>query len=477
MGLQPASAQGQQQELIIAFVAMILAVVGILLFVQERLIYYLIGFLSFAAVAWCQFSTRRWVFLAFMSMPLSPSVPLYRIKYMVSAELSDFVVIITIFVFVLNFVLGQVKRKYWDAYLTLPIFLFLLAQIISSFTSFYVHYDKFLIFNALAHLVKWGIYVMLYLVIYKSFYEEQDFINLLRVIIVAFSIGGMVAFVRYATSPVYVGPWINRAGGVFEGVNSFGVMLALILVFVFNLILAGQTKRLMPKYALFTMWGLMFISMIATFSRTAWVGFFGSLVALTFIRGHRYTAVLFIGASLGMFLLFGKPAEKRVENTFEEQAWSTLPVDIGGRENIWRTAMQNIAEYPLTGVGYSNFSQYVMGTTPHNQYIAILGETGLLGIITLIFFIYRLLRANIFLIRNQSDPFFHACAIGSLNVIIVMLVVSFTAEYLAIGVGMALMMTFYACSRVTFQMTREREILERASERQATLGYKYLTAR
>jgi len=476
MKLQNASHQHQQQEIIVAFVCMVLGVLGILLFIQERLIYYLIGFLSFAAIAWCQFQPRRWVYLAFISMPLSPSVPLYRIKYMVTAELSDFVAMAAIMVFFLNFVLGNVKRRGWDSYVMIPLFLFFLSELVSSFTAFYVHYDKFLVANALGHLVKWSLYVMLYVTIYKTFNEKSELVNLIRVIGFAFLAGGAVVVYNYATHQHFVGPSqaLYRAAGWFEGVNSFGVVLSLIIIFLYNLYLSGQYAAVLPRYLFLGLWVGILLAVIATLSRTAWAALGGTLVILSFIRGRRYMAVLFIMGSLIVFLLFGKPVEKRVESTFEDQSWSTLPVDIGGRERIWRTSMQHIAEYPLTGVGYSNFGQYVLGTTPHNQYIAILGESGMLGILAFAFFIYRFSRANLYLYRRQKDPFFKACASGSMNVWIVMLFVSGTGEYFIVGVFVALMMAFYACPRVAYQMEMEKNQREMDAKFKAPLSYKLM---
>ena len=477
MGLLPANSQRQQQELIVAFVTMVLGVIGILLFVQERLIYYLIGFLSFAAIAWCQFNVKRWIYLSFISMPLSPAIPLYKIHYWVTAELSDFVVMVAIFVFLLNLVLGQVKRKGWDNYVMIPLFLFFLSEVVSAFTSFYVHYDTYLILNALGHLVKWALYIMLYVTIFKTFNEKSELINLIRVIVFAFAIGGFVVVYNYSTHQHFIGPAIYRATGWFEGVNAFGTVLAIILIFLYNLYLSGYYQVVLPRYLFFPVCVSLLVAVIATLSRTAWVALFGTLVVLSFIRGRRYMAILFIMATAIIFLLFGKPVEKRVENTFEEHPWSTLPVDIGGRENIWRTSMKNIADYPLTGVGYSNFSQYVLGCTPHNQYISILGESGLLGIITFVFFAYRFSRANLYLYRRQSDPFFKACASGSMNVWIVILVVSVVMEYLAIGSGVALMMTFYACPRIVYQLEKEKNLREMAWKFYAPLSYKYQTSR
>jgi len=479
MGLRPANSQRQQQELIVAFVTMVLGVVGILLFVQERLIYYLIGFLSFAAIAWCQFNTKRWAYLAFISMPLSPSVPLYKINYTVSAELSDFVVMAAILVFFLNFVLGNVKRKGWDSYVLVPISIFYLSEVVSSFTSFYVHYDKYLVANALGHLIKWALYILLYVVIFKTFVEESELINMIRVIAFAFAIGGIVVIYNYSTHSHFIGggSQIYRATGWFEGVNSFGVMLAIIMIFLYNLYISGQYKAVLPRYLFLLLWIGMLMAVISTLSRTAWAALGGTLVVLSFIKGRRYLAVLFIMGTLFMLQLFGKPVERRIENTFEDQPWSTLPVDIGGREKIWRTSMKLIAGYPLTGVGCSNFSQYSLGTTPHNQYIAILGESGVLGIITFGFFIYRFSRANLYLYRRQTDPFFKACASGSLNVWIVMLIVSITGEYFAIGVGMALTLFFYACPRIAYQLEKEKDMREMAAKFRAPLGYKYLTTR
>lgn len=477
MSLQPASARGSQQELIVALIAMILGLASILLFAQERLVYYLSGFLGLVAIGYCQFNTKRWIYLSFLSMPISPSIPIFTLRHVVTAELSDFVVMITVFIFFLNYVLGHSKKKGFDPFIAIPLFIFLVVNVLIIFLAYYRHFQIGLIYSSLGHLLKWSGYVLLYLAIFKTFDQEKDFINLLKLIIFVFAAGSLVTIYRYLTHSAMEGGRTYRAGGWFEGINSLGVVLAMIMVFSFNLFISGKSKKVFPNYLFYILWCTMLVALLSTLSRTAWVSMGGGIVILSFVRGRRYLGVLFIVATALVFLAMGQPIERRIEMTFTEQPWSTLPIDLGGREGIQKVALNRILKSPLVGVGFSNFSQFLMGTTPHNQYLSVLGESGVFGFAAFLFLIYRLLRANIFLMKNHPYPFFRECGIGSFCVFLILFVTSFTGEYFTSTCGIALYMAFFACSRVTYQMALEKSVSVQDLKYSGLVNYKYQITR
>ncbi len=440
----------RRQEIILYLVLLSAAISVSVLFAQEKLLSFLIGIIILAVVAWCRLNIKRWVYLVFVFMPISPVVNVVQLRMPVSSELDDFVVLIAILVFLLNFIVQpKILKRKTDSYLFLPLSLYVMACALSSVLGFYFHRDPMLVANALGHLFKWSSYVFIYFIVFQVFDQEKDMKKLLKVILVSFSIGAVITVYNYLkfsgqTSGLY------RAAGLTEGLNVYAVVLAVILTFFYSLILSGKSKELFPRWMMLAFWSIILIALITTFSRTSWLALWACLIAISIFRKRRYVAVALITVAALNFLILRGPVEERIKGTFEQQSWSSLPVDLGGRELIWQKAIIRIGHNYFIGVGYSNFGQVLMGTTAHNQYLGILGESGLLGLAAFILFAYRLVKAQIYLARNHPLPFYRECARGILPGLIAMLVVSVAGEYFYSSTGILVLLSLYSASRVTF---------------------------
>jgi len=461
----------QQSQSILIFFVLLVASISFFLFTQKKLIYVLIGIALVAGVAWCQFNLRRWIYLILIFMPLSPNITLYRIHAEVSAELNDFIVLTAVLVYSLNKWLAPVKRKKTDYYLFIPMVLYIMTCILSSLLGFYRHYQFVLVINSFAHLFKGIIYVSLYFIIFNVFQEEKELKTLLRIFILSFSLGAIITVYKYL---VFSGGIIKiyRVGVISqEGINAYGVTLALVLIFFYNLLLQGKAKELFPHWLFISLWSLILLAMIATFSRTAWASLWGGIIFLTFIRKRKYIGIVLILVATLNFLLLRKPVEKRIKMTLNKAYESPIPIDLGGREFIWVKALKRIGIKNILGVGSHNFQQTLMGTTPHNQYITVLGENGFLGLFAFFFLLYRIFKAHIYLSKYHPLPFFRECAIGSLTAFIVLSLASFGGEFLYMP-SMSLILILYAPSRITYQKEYEKFLQKRFPTFNALLGYK-----
>jgi len=462
----------KKQELVLAFFLLLITTLLFVLFAQEKLLYYLIGMVVLVVVAWAQLNIRRWIYLVFIFMPLSPNVNVIQLKLKVSTELDDFVVWFTIIVFLLNTIVQPKMRRKNDFYLLVPLGLYLMACAFNSILAFYFHQRLILVASALGHLFKWASYVFIYFIILRVFSQERDFKNLLKVILVAFGLGAIVTVYRY--HQYSGGAGLYRAGGLMEGLNSYAMILAILLTFYFNLILLGKSKELFPTWLVLTLWIIILIALVTTFSRGAWFTLWGCLIAISFLRRRRYIAVILVAIAMLNFLFLRGPVERRIRNTFVKQPGSSLPVDLGGRDIIWKSAIRRIGfKYILVGIGYSNFGQVLMGTTAHNQYLAILGESGLFGLAAFVFFLFRLTKTQIYLARHHPLPFFRECALGNLTGIIALILASFAGEFFYFPAGMAVFLAFYATSRATFQMANEKLLPKQPLLITSPIAYQY----
>jgi O-antigen ligase len=108
-------------------------------------------------------------------------------------------------------------------------------------------------------------------------------------------------------------------------------------------------------------------------------------------------------------LLLGSSAQVRSRvgqavREFETADQSAKPTSLGYRAVFWPTTLRMVRDHPIFGVGtggfedgYRPYGRNVAGwqggetADPHNQFLKILGEQGLIGLAAFLFFIYRAL--------------------------------------------------------------------------------------
>jgi len=110
---------------------------------------------------------------------------------------------------------------------------------------------------------------------------------------------------------------------------------------------------------------------------------------------------------VGAILASSEHARTRVDQAFREIAsvdQVSEGTSLGQRVVMWRNTVRLIRDHPVLGVGTGGFREgyrpYVQGMTgwqgfessdPHNQFLKIQGEQGILGLAALLFFIFRAL--------------------------------------------------------------------------------------
>ncbi len=449
-------------ELIVGVGFFIFSLLLFFLINREKLIYILIAILAVLVLAWAQFDVKRWVYLSFLFIPLSPSLPLYKVKLPVSIEFSDIIVWLTILAFIFNYALGRFREKEWDVYLMIPFGIFFFVSAVFSLLSYYRHYQIFLILNGFGHLFKWISYFALYFIIHKTFTKAKDIISLLRFILLAFFLGSLIAIIRYfsLTKGALV---LYRVGGLFEGINSYAVVLAILLIFYYNLILQGQAQRIFPLPLVVIFLSFILFSLVLTFSRTGWITLWLFVIFLTFFRGRRTLGIGLIFLSALTFYLMRNPVQRRIEMTIENPASEEIPVDLGERDKIWKTTLKKIRRHPFSGVGFLNFSQSVLATTPHNQYLALIAELSIFGFFAFIYLIYRLLRAIYFLYRVQPAGFFKDISFGAGLVLLALIFASFAGEFFYSSPILAVFLGLFASARVGYDIVNEMVLTQKRS--------------
>lgn len=130
------------------------------------------------------------------------------------------------------------------------------------------------------------------------------------------------------------------------------------------------------------------VGLAVTSSRNAWVGL---LAGLPFLAGTRKQALVMGAAVLAMVIVVAavSPAVRSRLSSFETVS-DDPRTSTGARMFLWKDAVAQFTERPVTGWGPGTFHQNVIARHPevkllstkhaHNSYLQALAETGVLGL-------------------------------------------------------------------------------------------------
>ncbi len=226
-----------------------------------------------------------------------------------------------------------------------------------------------------------------------------------------FCLGSALGLVGLVVEAAGTG-WQQRAGGGVGQVNDAGAYYATATAFALGLLLAGSCqvrRRLLLLVATLALTA----GIILPASRGAYVGFLAGLL-LTAVRAG-IIWVLVLALAVGAFLLWAPDyARQRVEST--EQAATggsnrsdALDREAGGRIQFWRASLDVIAENPIVGVGYGRLPGEIrerigQERPAHNLFLQTAAETGIPGLLLLLWLFVAGLRGASALLRVPGFP-------------------------------------------------------------------------
>jgi putative inorganic carbon (HCO3(-)) transporter len=274
-------------------------------------------------------------------------------------------------------------------------------------------------------------WVMIYFMVVESVSSERKLNKILIVIffsMVLISVNGIfqfitgVDFLRQYPSEEHV------IRGSFDNRNDFAgwlvamIPVALSLAYFWNndwLDLPGSFSRArkVVKPFLWGLTGLLMICLVLTYSRGAWIAV---VLSILFIGIYRNRKLLVIMLVILLLLPFAAPksVKERVGQFFEFG-----DTTISTRVRLWKDASNVIADHPLLGCGLNTYA--IVGPEyktsgeepdlyPHNSYLHMAAETGLLGLGMFIWLIFMLFRVSLANLKKIKDGIYGAFLTGLL---------------------------------------------------------------
>jgi O-antigen ligase len=234
-----------------------------------------------------------------------------------------------------------------------------------------------------------------------------------KVFVIACVVGALVSFVTMWESYSILGklpPGVSFHNYTVQGLSFAVAMIICIGAVMRPEAFAGDhllgDRRIMAVVIAMMVFDVAFI----LWGRSGYLALVIMAVAVvTFLaRGSwRTKALAGLGVLVCVCLLLGSNAQVRSRvgqalHEFETADQSAKPTSLGYRAAFWPTTIRMVRDHPIFGVGtggfedgYRPYGQTVSGWQgsetgdPHNQFLKILGEQGLIGLGAFLFFIFR----------------------------------------------------------------------------------------
>lgn len=257
--------------------------------------------------------------------------------------------------------------------------------------------------EALKESIRFGSYLVLYFVIKYHLADEKKSSGILKSYLMScllVSLLGLLQFVFFVWPYIqqHLAVPIYKIGSTLENSNNVG---AFFILAIFPLILLTlKTKDFMHKIFYGSITCLVLINVVLSFSRNAWIALTTGCILLIIMYNWKFIFLFAVGGGFAL----------RVPQVYNRILQFVDISQNSSRIKIWGTAIEVIRDNFWFGVGNANFSdvynrycakynyityEFTPGLHPHNIFLKIQSELGVLGSFAFISFLisgFRMLR-------------------------------------------------------------------------------------
>jgi len=253
--------------------------------------------------------------------------------------------------------------------------------------------------------LKWGKYILLYLII------AQTLINASRIkyAIVSISLGTVLVifdcysqlffnfeFLRHKNMALHANN-ISALTGPFAHNNGLAAYLICALIIILYWVFSKNTKVIKSMAVTIFFSGIYILS--RTYSRGGWFIFIIAIILLAILLKE----LRFLGLSLLVTIILGLKFSFLKFLIFKDS----------GRFELWDISLRMIKEHPLLGNGIGTFMALFRSFSPlrsisyaHNCFLQLWAEAGLIAVVFFILFIVKTLNEGLFFYKKTKNSIF-----------------------------------------------------------------------
>lgn len=209
---------------------------------------------------------------------------------------------------------------------------------------------------------------------------------------------------RMIQTDSFKSPAVQASFGHFNDFASF-----LVVVFFINGYFLYTVKKKWLKAALLMLVFLIIANMLFTYSRGAWLSFLTvCLSGIWLIKNKKFKLIGMSFLIIFIMGIFFTPA-------IRERFLSTFTGSGSGRTSLWEISFLMFKKFPVSGIGLGlfmeKFGEYahnlnyfpIGGQYAHNCYLQILAETGMVGLIPFLWFLWEITAHSYRKIKKSKD--------------------------------------------------------------------------
>lgn len=328
--------------------------------------------------------------------------------------------------------------------LSLPLSKPFLVLLIFSFLSVVLSAN---LYDGLQEWVRLLSFYVIYLVFTCAIKNKDDIKKLVAIFLISIIMPAVVAIYQLFTGTGNLETaGFNRVMGTFAHPMQFSYFLLFIITLLLVLSLESKRKDLI----FLAVSSSLFLSFLLYYSytRAAWLGLVAILVVLGYMRYRKllYAVPIFL---IIMAIFFSSTIAERFEdlNFTKARAAGEWGNSLDARYRTWGDTAPLFLKNPVIGNGYGT-SEIVVEEAPHNDYLKLLAETGILGFGAYLWLLLATIRsAGRNFIRRQSS-FYKGLALVFFIQIIILAIFSIDSNMLR---NIAFQWSFWALAAAVYK--------------------------
>lgn len=266
---------------------------------------------------------------------------------------------------------------------------------------------------AVSESIRFVTYAALFFILRNEILSEDEVYNIINVYIftnMVLSIIGIVCwFLRIGEIQRYSYGTAVRIESTLQNSNNYGMFLVLAIFPVLMIMFKEKEKSKKIYYAVCS--ALIFINIILTQSRNAWIAFAIGIVILGLSFSLKYMLIFILGSGWVIF----------IPRVFDRVKHMGDMSQNASRIKLWGIALEIIKAHPVLGVGNGNYMSVYdkfkkkyshiyyetsSKTHPHNAFLKVQCELGIFGTVAFIALWASALKKIYMFIKNYKDGFF-----------------------------------------------------------------------
>ena len=369
--------------------------------------------IGFGLVLTTFYNTKLAIYILIFSMLLSPEIG-YRSTSGkgFTIRFDDIILSIIIFTWIAKSTINNQLKMVQTTFMHKTFTIYFIICIIS--TGLGIIRQDVNLLTGFFFIFKYFQYFMIFFIVISFIKTKKDIHDFFKAIYIVYTIVIIITVISIPTTERLSSPFEGKQGEP----NTLGGYLLLISTTNLGIIYFCNSIKKFNKKLIFITTIISIIPLLFTNSRGSWLAGIPVIFSFILLRKSRFPAILLLAVILlvGPIMLPEKIVD-RFQYTFKEQQGygRTLQEEVGNvildpsaseRVRSWVRVVNDLPKHLLLGFGITGW-QFL-----DSQYMRALIETGIFGLLALLYFIYSILKSAWIIQTNAKDTFFKGLSFG-----------------------------------------------------------------